>query len=130
MLNLNQLLKLRENGRKNSQHCFHTFDRFHTLQNNSQQQATTCNRVCKRMQRVTSNNVELVCEQALRGALAAWWEKEGELATMSLEFEFHLQFPCCSLSTELSDFRQSARSGNEHECKQTLKNTCQGVMTS
>ena len=82
------------------------------------------------MQRVTSNNVELVCEQALRGALAAWWEKERELATMSLEFEFHFQFPCCSLSTELSDFHQSARSGNQRECKQTLKNTCQGVMTS
>ena len=29
-------------------------------------------------------------------------------------------------STELSDFRQSARSGNERECKQTSKNTCQG----
>ena len=26
-------------------------------------------------------------------------------------------------STELSDFRQSARSGNKRECKQTLKNT-------
>ena len=33
----------------------------------------------------TSNNVELVCEQALRGALAAWWEKEGELTTTFLE---------------------------------------------
>ena len=66
--------------------------------------------------RVTSDNVELICEQALRGALAAWWEKEGELATTSPEFEFHLQFPCCSPSTELSDFRQSARSGNEGEC--------------
>ena len=32
-------------------------DRFRTLRNNSQQQATTCNRVCKRTQRVTSNNV-------------------------------------------------------------------------
>ena len=41
----------------------------------------------------------------------------------SLEFEFRLQFPCGSPSTELSDFRQSARSGNERECKQTLKNT-------
>ena len=41
----------------------------------------------------------------------------------SLEFEFHFQFPCSSPSTELSDFRQSMRSGNEHECKQT-KNTC------
>ena len=29
-------------------------------------------------------------------------------------------------STELSDLRQSARSGNKHECKQTLKNTYQG----
>ena len=46
--------------------------------------------------RVTSDNVELICEQALRGALAAWWEKEGELATTSPEFECHLQFPCCS----------------------------------
>ena len=64
--------------------------------------------------------------QALRDALAAGREKKGELATTSLEFEFHLQFPCGSPSTELSDFRQSARSGNERECKQTLKNTCQG----
>ena len=63
----------------------------------------------------------VACEQALRGALAAGREKEGELATASLEFEFHLQFPCGSPSTELSDFRQSARSGNERECKQTLK---------
>ena len=53
-------------------------------------------------------------------------EKEGELATSSLEFEFHLHFLCGSLSTELSDFRQSARSGNENKCKQILKNTFQG----
>ena len=57
----------------------------------------------------------IACEQALRGALAAWWEKEGELATSSLEFEFRVQFPCGSLTTELSDLRQSARSGNERE---------------
>ena len=31
---------------------------------------------------------ELACEQALRGALAAGREKEGELATRSLEFEY------------------------------------------
>ena len=31
----------------------------------------------------------LACEQALQGALAAGREKEGELATTSLEFEFH-----------------------------------------
>ena len=33
------------------------------------------------------------CEQAFRDALEAGREKEGELATTSLEFEFHLQFP-------------------------------------
>ena len=59
----------------------------------------------------------IACEQALQGALAAAeQEKEGELATMPLEFEFHLQFPCGSPSTELSDFRQSTRSRNEREC--------------
>ena len=31
---------------------------------------------------------QLACEQALRVALAAVWEKEGELATTSLEFEY------------------------------------------
>ena len=37
------------------------------------------------------------CEQALRGALTAGREKEGEFATTSaLEFEFYLQFPCGS----------------------------------
>ena len=66
-------------------------------------------------------------EQALRGALTAGREKEEELSTTSLEFEFHLQFPCGSQSTELSDLRQSARSPNDSECKQTLKNTCQGL---
>ena len=33
------------------------FDRFQTLLNNTQQHPTTCNRVCKRTQHVTSNNV-------------------------------------------------------------------------
>ena len=55
----------------------------------------------------------LACERALRGVLPLGREKEGELATSkSLEVEFHLQFLCVSLSTEVSDFRQSARSGN------------------
>ena len=45
----------------------------------------------------------LASEQAVQGALAAGRDKEGELATTSLEFEFHLQFPCDSPSTELSD---------------------------
>ena len=65
----------------------------------------------------------LACEQALRGALAAGREKEGELATTSLEFELRLLFPFRSLSTELSDFRKSVQSRNKCECKQTLKNT-------
>ena len=65
---------------------------------------------------------DLACEQAFRGALAAEREKERELATTSLEF----QVPCGSASTVLSDFRQSAGSGNEREWKQALKNTCQG----
>ena len=37
------------------------FDRFQTLRNNTQQHPTTCNRVCKQTQHVTSNNVASVC---------------------------------------------------------------------
>ena len=38
---------------------------------------------------------QLACEQALRSALAAGREKEGELATTSLEFEYlHRESPC------------------------------------
>jgi len=37
------------------------FDRFQTLRNNTEQHPTTCNRVCKRPQHVTSNNVASVC---------------------------------------------------------------------
>ena len=37
------------------------FDRFQTLRNNTQQHPTTCNRVCKRMQHVISNNVASLC---------------------------------------------------------------------
>ena len=43
------------------------------------------------------------------GGAAARLLKEGDLATMSLEFEFYLQFPCGSPLTWLSDFHQSAR---------------------
>ena len=49
-------------------------------------------------------------EQALRGALVAGRENQGERAITSLEFEFHLQLPCGSPSTELPDFPQSAKS--------------------
>ena len=62
-------------------------------------------------------------KQALWGALVAGREKDGELVTTALEFEFHFQFPRGSPSAELSDFHQSVQSGNESECKQTLKNT-------
>ena len=44
-------------------------------------------------------NQKLVCEQALWGALATGREKEGDLATTSLEFEFHLQISSGSSST-------------------------------
>ena len=42
------------------------FERFQTLRNNTQQHPTTCNRVCKRTQHVTSNNVESCWSTMLR----------------------------------------------------------------
>ena len=75
----------------------------------------------------------LACEKVLRSAQSVEREKEGELVTTSLDFEFCFQFPCGSPSTELSNFRQSARSGNEREYKQTFKGTWKHaprVMTS
>ena len=50
-------------------------------------------------------------EQALRGALAAGREQEGELATTSLEFEFRLQFPrrlSCQISANQCKVEVSA----------------------
>ena len=41
----------------------------------------------------------LACEQVLWSARTVRREKKGELASTSLEFEFHLQFPCGSPST-------------------------------
>ena len=52
-------------------------------------------------------------KQALWGALVAGREKDGELVTTALEFEFLLQFACGFPSTELSDFRQSERCRNK-----------------
>ena len=68
----------------------------------------------------------IFCITSLVSATPRNHQKEGELATTSLEFEFHFQFPCGSPSTELSDFHQSEQSGNERECTQTLKNMCEG----
>jgi len=49
------------------------FDRFESLRNNnSQQQATTCNRVCKRTQHVTSNNVGSCWPTKLRPFVRGW----------------------------------------------------------
>ena len=42
------------------------FDRFQTLRNNTQQHPTTCNRVCKRTQHVTSNNAGSCWSTVLR----------------------------------------------------------------
>ena len=56
--------------------------------------------------------------------------KKGEFRSVPLEFEFCLQFPCGSSSTELSDFCQSAGSRNERECKQTLMRHALRVMTA
>ena len=39
----------------------------------------------------------LACEQVLWGALAVGWEKEGELATMSQEFEYLHRKSRCKL---------------------------------
>ena len=61
----------------------------------------------------------IACEQALRGALAARREKEGELATSSLEFEFRVQFPVapCRLSFQISANQREAETSaniNQH----------------
>ena len=58
---------------------------------------------------------------AVVAVLAAEQKKEGDLVTTSLGFEFRLQFSCGSPSSELSDFRQTTRSANERQPKQTLK---------
>ena len=54
------------------------FDRFQTLCNNTQQHPTTCNRVCKRTQHVTSNNVASVCT-----GLNAFSQRENILRALS-----------------------------------------------
>ena len=60
-------------------------------------------------------------EEALRGALAGGREKEGELATTSLEIEFRFQFPVAPL-------RLSCQiSANQHEAEKSAKNTCQAL---
>ena len=45
------------------------FDRFQTLRNNTQHHPTTCTRVWKRTQHVTSNNVASVCTGLYKNAI-------------------------------------------------------------
>ena len=47
-----------------------------------------------------SNIQALACEQALLGALVAGWEKEGELATTSQEFEYLCQKSQCKYNDD------------------------------
>ena len=61
----------------------------------------------------------------LSGALWRRGGKRKESLQLRL-WKLNSTSPCGCPSTELSDFRQSARSGNKRACKQALKNTCQG----
>ena len=49
-------LRFSDHGTKEMLGVAEKFDRFQTLRNNTQQHPTTCNRVCKRTQHITSNN--------------------------------------------------------------------------
>ena len=50
-----------------------TFDQFQSLRNNTQQHPTICNRVCKRTQHVTSNNVASVCTRLYTRLFKNFW---------------------------------------------------------
>ena len=70
---------------------------------------------------LVSKNQSLACEQALPGALAAGREKEGELATTSLEFEF------CWLSCQISaNLSEAETMGNVNKHWKTRESTTQG----
>ena len=63
-----------------------TFDRFQTLSNNSQEHSTTCTRVCKLTQHVTSNNVGN-CQPTVLRSIARSFSK-----TCSQENRFHFDW--------------------------------------
>ena len=67
---------------------------------------------------------------SLRASSPGRAEKDGELATSSLKFEFHLQFSCGSPSTELSDSRQSARKPKRARMQTNIEKHVPRVMTS
>ena len=80
------------------------FDRFQTLRNNTQQHPTTCNRVWKRTQHVTSNNVGSCWPTMLRPF--AWGFKlHNVLALKSLLFQnlvLPREIPSCGKITKSS----------------------------
>ena len=97
-------LRLRANGRNNSQHCCaivavimeqkkcwellaEKFDRFQTLRNNTQQHPTACNRECKRTQHVTSNNVAPVYTGLKTGNLSKVLSVPTPTSAVILAFE-------------------------------------------
>ena len=62
-----------------------------------------------------------------RGTLAVEQEKEGELATTSLEFEFHFQFPYGSPTTELTvRFPPNSTKRKQLQVYTNIKSQCQG----
>ena len=81
---------------------------------------------------------------ACRGVLSLWASSLGHSGALwgqgrkrkeSLQpclwnLNFASKFPCGTTSTELSDFHQSAQSGNKCECKQTLKTMWKMELTS
>ena len=73
------------------------FDRFQTLRNNTQQHPTTCNRVCKRTQHVTSSNVGSCWSTMLRPFVRS-------LATVSENKDNHFDKICISNLQATGDF--------------------------
>ena len=64
-----------------------------------------------------------------RGTLAVEQEKEGELATTSLEFEFHFQFPYGSPTTELTvRFPPNSTKWKQLQVYTNIKSQCQGIV--
>ena len=54
------------------------------------------------------NHIDVACEQALGGALAAGQDKEGELATTSLEFDYLHRKSRCEMLIGGDDIRNEA----------------------
>ena len=72
------------------------FDRFQTLHNNFQQHVTICNRVCKRTQHVTSNNVASVCTGLTVISISLFFS-----VTMVIVLHFYSLYFICLFSFKL-----------------------------